>query len=243
MPTPAKPAVDQQADQRLQEAFDRFVEFGTLLDRRTRQYLVRYLRAKLGLSEAEPDALEDSYYRYFTSALDRIFGNEDLMKICLDRPSLSRQIAADTLAWIRRTHAEMNNGHPFEDEARRLRATAGMPLRMFWTRMDVLLDFLKHQYPQEVFDTGFYRHKFREIMPDGPEKLTDRTQQALERVLGDFLAQWDALLQARILEHQLKQLEEAQEDFSSLMEAKLKEYERLEQLLSPFTNYIGRYWD
>ncbi|MEM6764687.1 MAG: VWA domain-containing protein [Bacteroidota bacterium] len=232
------------AFQKLEEEFNRFIEFGTLLDRTTRKYLVHYLAHKLQLDWVQPPELADQYYQYFCTALDDLLGDEELQLLCKNRPILSQQLAVDTLKWIRKTHRQVEARNPFYEEQKRLQAVSIMPLTRFEGKWYIYTDYLKHQYRKEEFDVGFYEDKFKALNKQkDPKNEKGNVQAAWERIIKDYLSQWDALLQAKLLAYQLRKLTEEKENFQELLEAKLQEYKKLNSLISPFTNYLGSYWD
>ncbi len=228
----------------LQEEFDRFIEFGTLLDRKTRKYLVQYLKRKLGLEAPLPPILEDVYYRYFSQSLDRVFSDEDLLKMCKDRPQLSQQIAVDTLQWIRRTYDKIQAKNPFYEGFQRLSAASVMPFTQFVNRWHYLTSYLQQQYEAEEIPANFYHYKFDSLIGvrDASELAEDEKQE-IERVFKDLLAQWDAFLQTKLLKYQLEKLEEEQDSYKNFLEKKVEEYKKIYELISPFAEYVGRYWD
>jgi uncharacterized protein with von Willebrand factor type A (vWA) domain len=235
------------SDNRLDEAFARFIEFGTLLDRPTRQYLVRYLQQKL-FPEAESttqlpalDEVKDNYYRYFCQALDRLFEGNELLEKTLGHPMLSEQVAIETLQWIRRTYRFMREKNPFEDESRRLQAAAALPLKRWQQQWSVIVRFLADNYAETEIPSGFYREKLSAVFTD--EEAMAASEKEAERIIHDLLAQWDARLSAKLLDFQLQRLFKEQQQFADTLEAKSTHFTRLYQLLSPFTEFVGRYWD
>ena len=83
----------------------RFVDFGVLLDRRTRRYLAEIIRHR-ALGEGSPnrpplvsnlqgqeEELDVSYARYFSDAVDQIFSDERLVEICRKQGALGAQVA------------------------------------------------------------------------------------------------------------------------------------------------------
>ncbi len=231
--------------QQLQEEFDRFAEFGTLLDYSTRRYLAQYLHTKIDPQAPAPDdEIDDTYYRYFKKALDRVFAGSDLIGLVRDKPQLSQQIASDTLFWLRKAHERIQEKNPYDDERRRLAAAEVMPLRDVVNRWYHLTNYLENQYDREQIDGGFYAHQFEAIIGQQSfEEMDTAAQKALDRIFTDMIAQWDALYQAKLLAFQLQKLEEEQEQFKDLIEQKVDEYQKLSGLLSPFAEYVGRYWD
>ena len=231
--------------QQLQDEFERFVEFGTLLDRSTRRYLAQYLHTKIDPQAPAPDEeIDDTYYRYFKKALDHVFDGSDLIQLVRDKPQLSQQIASDTLFWLRKAHERIQEKNPYDDERRRLAAAEVMPLRDVVNRWYHLTNYLDNQYERDQIDGGFYASKFEQIIgKNSYEDLDQAAKKELDRIFTDMLAQWDALYQAKLLAFQLQKLEEEQAQFKDLVEQKVDEYQRLSGLLSPFAEYVGRYWD
>ncbi|MEM9987421.1 MAG: VWA domain-containing protein, partial [Bacteroidota bacterium] len=141
---------------------------------------------------------------------------------------------------MRKTFTEtMTKGHPHEEEEKLLKGWAVTPLKAFRDRHVFLLNYLKLRYPKEQLDLDFYAERFKEFLaiiePSKVEK--DR----FELVFTDLLSQWDALLQGKILAYQLNHLEDARNNFTELLEAKVSEYDKLQSLINPFTDYMG--WD
>ncbi len=234
----------QVIDEQLQEAFDRFVQFGNLLDVQTRKYLVRYLQQKLGLPVAEPPALDDTYYRYFCRALDHVFDEGRLGDLIMDRPALRQQIASDTLFWMRKAFDSIREKNPYEEETSRLEAASVMPLAAFAERWHYTINFLEHQYEREEINVNFYADRLHALIGKSSfAALSSAQKQEVDALLHDLLAQWDALLSAKLLAFQLEKLEEEQDQFKDLLDKKAEEYQRLFDLISPFADYVGRYWD
>jgi uncharacterized protein with von Willebrand factor type A (vWA) domain len=227
----------------LEEAFARFTEFGGLLDRRSRRYLVQYLKAKLFPPAELPPELSDAYSRYFAQALDQILSG-NILALCRDHPAVAAEISSGLLDWLRKTHSASQSQDPFEEERSRLRAATVMPFRDFVERWHYLTGFLRRQYAREELDAGFYEAKFEELTGgQTAAALSPERREAIERVFQDLLAQWDARLSARVLQHQIGLFEESREDFQARLESKAQEFRKLISLLAPFAEYAGRYWD
>lgn len=236
--------MQKEINQQIQEECDRFIEFGELLDRQTRKYLVRYLRNKLDPEAFEIPALNDQYFDYFKKALDGLFEIEGIIKVTKNNPKITRQIILDTLYWLRKSYQKATTKNPFESEQKRLEGWTVTPLHVFESRWPYLINFLRQTYAKEQLDIAFYENRFKEILKQAPiAKLEESAKQRLELLLTDLLAQWDALLNAKLLEYQLQKLDEEKENFTQLVEAKVTEYLELTNLVQPFTEYLGSYWD
>lgn len=234
----------QDINKQIEEEYQRFIEFGELLDRQTRKYLVQYLQNKL-----EPDAfvipeLNDQYYQYFTKALDGLFEIDGLLRITAGNQKITRQIILDTLYWLRKSYQKVRSKNPYDSELKRLEGWTVTPLHVFEDRWHFLINFLRTTYSKDQLDIDFYENRFKTILAKGKIKdLDEPTRNKLELLLTDLLAQWDALLNAKILEYQLQKLEEEKEAFTQTVEAKVDEYLKLTNLVQPFTEYLGSYWD
>lgn len=233
----------QDIHTKLEAEYERFIEFGNLLDRQTRKYLVQYLHNKLQPGRYEvPDQLHDAYFRYFRQALDELFRIESLIPVLQRNERITHQVVLDTLYWIRKTYDKVRTDNPFETEVSRLQMWSITPLHVFVSRWFVLVNYIRQEYRRDQLDVDFYQSRFEELI--GQKTLSDisrKDRERMELLLTDLLAQWDALLNARMLSHQLKKLEEEIAEYIELMEAKANEYSQLTSLISPFTDYLG--WD
>lgn len=224
-------------------AYQRFVEFGNLLDRKTRKYLVRYLHNQM-VAPATYDLpeLTDQYFRYFKGALDDLFAINDLLDLCRNNGQITKQIILDTLYWLRKTYEKVQTKNPYEQELSRLQNWAITPFHVFTKRWMVLIQDLKQTYTKAELDIAFYENRFEQLVgSQKPEEIPPEDKKKTELILTDLLAQWDARLQAKILEYQLTRFEEERESYLELLSAKVSEYKKLMTLISPFTEYMG--WD
>ncbi|MEM6263704.1 MAG: VWA domain-containing protein [Bacteroidota bacterium] len=228
----------------LEEEFERFIEFGGLLDRKMRRYLVQYLKKLAGYEEELPPILEDTYYQYFSRTLDHLFESEDLLELVRRKEAVSEQIICDTLNWMRKAHLKANEKNPFEEEESRLQQWNLTPLKRFVGCWHLPVNYLRGVYTREDLDVGFYEDKYKGLIKNrGFEEMKEEELADLDIIFTDMLAQWDALLQGKKLEYQLRKVGESQETFQELIEAKVNEYNQLTELINPFSEYTGRYWD
>lgn len=229
---------------KIQEEYQRFIEFGNVLDRKTRRYFVAYLQDQLGAEPVNDDELKVDYLHYFKDALDDLFDDEDLKSIARQNRMLSSQIVADTINWFRKAYREVASKHPYGDEQRELESWGVRHMRQFARSYNFLIQKVSSFYPREELDPSFHADKFKKLIGQKQyEDLTEEDITQIERVYRDLLAQWDARLQAKILNYQLRKLVEKKEEYKGRLEAKVQEYKKITSLLKPFTEYVGRYWD
>ena len=228
----------------LEEEFDRFIEFGNLLDRTSRKYLVWYMRNQLTPGEFEIPELNDQYFRYFKKALDRIFGIDGLVELVKGNEHLNQQILLDTLYWMRKAWDKVRKKNPYWDEQQRLESWAVNPLHIFVKRWPALTHYLPTVYQPHELDVRFYYQHFKELIGSNTyEQIEPETRKRIDLLFNDLLAQWDALFYAKLLQFQLEKLEEEGESYTGFMTAKVDEYKKLSSLIAPFAEYVGRYWD
>ncbi|NRA48687.1 MAG: VWA domain-containing protein [Phaeodactylibacter sp.] len=231
-----------EIQEQLEQEYQRFVEFGSLLDRKMRRYLVQYLQNMLEPDRHVIPELDDQYYTYFQQALDELFALPGLLSLTKDNPRITRQLILDILRWLRKSYDKARAQNPYEDELQRLEGWAVTPIHVFVRRWPNLPAYLRSQYTREELDTQFYQDRFQQLISnDSDGDLEETAREAVERLLKDLLAQWDARLHAKMLDFQLRKLDEEKEAFSALVEKKVNEYQQLFELVSPFSDYLG--WD
>ena len=132
---------------RLEQEYERFIEFGQLLDRQTRKYLVQYLQNLVhDKAYSFPEDLEDHYYSYFRKALDDLFAIEQLLPTLQRNQRISEQVILDTLYWMRKTFDKTRAKNPFEEEESRLQMWSITPMNLFKKRWFVMINYLSQVY-------------------------------------------------------------------------------------------------
>ncbi len=230
--------------QELQSDFDRFIEFGQVLDRKSRTYLVQFLKSKFFPDEELPPALQEDYYNYFKEALEEIFTIEELMDLCKENPSMRQKVASDSLRFVTQSLLESAKKNPFQEEKTHLGKWAHTPSPRFVDMNGVLLQYLSGIYDRLDLDHQFYGSKFQALREGKTySDLSDESKDKLERLIHDLLAVWDARLSAKILKYRIKHLDEQKHEFTETLKEKVVEYKKLLSIISPFADYSQRFWD
>jgi uncharacterized protein with von Willebrand factor type A (vWA) domain len=235
----------------LEEHFGQFIEFGKVFDRTTRFYLVKYLKSKFLQINFEDDSIQESkYYSYFRQSLDKLFENQDIFRATKGNHLLTHQLMEDIFKWLRKTDQKIQENNPYFQDYSKLQAWSHKPTFLWKKDWQILIQYLSNQYEPTQIEVSFYEKKFIELMPDAPN--TPLEQKAwdslvpkpfLELVIHDLLANWDAIVSAKILEYQLEEIAKEGENFVQLITAKVKEYLKIMDLLSSFSTEAGRFWD
>lgn len=231
-----------ELEQQLHREYERFIEFGTLLDRKMRKYLIQYLQNQLDPGRHVLPELNDRYFLFFQKALDGIFSIQGLLGLAQKNEKIRRQIVLDILHWLRKSYDKVRSKNPFEEELQRLESWAVTPLHIFVKRWSYLPNYLMELYPRTALDTFFFRDRFPQLISSKTiEEIPAEDREKIELLFHDLLAQWDAQLHARILEFQLQKFQEEQENFTELIGKKVEEYRKIQQIVAPFSEYLG--WD
>lgn len=226
----------------LENEYERFVEFGQLLDKTMRRYLVRYLHNKIAPETYVIPELNDRYYSYFTKALDDLFGIDGLLDLTQHNNKIRHQLILDTLYWLRKTYDKTKGKKPHDDERQRLEGWSVTPIHVFVQRWPSLPTYLSSMYSRDQIDHQFFRDRWSGLAGSRSyAEIGDGDRQEIDVLLKDCLAQWDALLYAKILDYELKKIEEEKESYTELLSKKVEEYNRLQKLINPFSDYLG--WD
>ncbi len=229
-------------EKELEQEYERFIEFGNLLDRKMRTYIIQYIQNKFDPDKNIIPDLNDQYYEYFRKALDQIFLIDGLLDITQFNNKIRKQIILDTLYWLKKTYRKVRTKNHFENEIQRLEGWAVTPMKAFVKRWSALPTYISSLYTRDQIDTYFFIEKFKTLIASQSiEEISAERKEKIEVILHDILAQWDALLHAKILDFQMSKFEEEKQDYVDFLDEKVKEYSKLREFLDPFTDYFG--WD
>jgi hypothetical protein len=110
---------ENDIEKELEQEYQRFIDFGNLLDKRMRTYIVQYIQNKFNPNRFVIPELSEQYFEYFQNALDRIFLIDGLMEVTKYNGHLRKQIIMDTLYWLRKAYAKSRMKNPHDDEKQR----------------------------------------------------------------------------------------------------------------------------
>ncbi|MBD0258240.1 MAG: VWA domain-containing protein [Cytophagales bacterium] len=233
----------------VEEEFRQFIEFGHVFDKATRRYLAHYLKNKLyGQPTDRPHRYDSPQYDYLKETLDRIFADSRLLRISAGNEALANQIVHDTLAWMRKSQQEVNRDNPAQAEFSRLNSWKDRPLELLPDTWYHLTNFLQENYTPEQIDVRFYVERFDPIFRDKDKflkqlKTPPDEKLPVEILMDDLLVQWEKRLVEKSLAYEFKELENRAEAYANLLYAKADEYEKMMDLVAPFAEEAGRFWD
>lgn len=226
----------------LEGEYDRFIEFGGLLDRKMRRYLIQYLQNKFDPDRHLIPELHDKYYNYFRKALDDIFIIDGLQDIVNQNAAIKKRVILDTIYWLKKAYKKIREKHPYEDEEQRLEGWGVTPMHVFIKRWGVLPSYLSGIYRRDELDSNFFKDKFEGLITSQDIKdINPENIKQLNLLFDDILANWDALLYAKVLEYQMNKFSEESEAYIDFITHKVNEYNKLKDIIEPFSSYFG--WD
>ncbi len=233
----------------IEEEFRQFIEFGYIFDKATRRYLVHYLKGKLyGKPEGNTHRFDSRQYNYLKETLDQIFSADKLLRITQGNEALAHQVIHDTLQWMRKSQNEVNKNNPCQDEFARLQSWKDRPLQLYPDTWYHLTNFLQETYSREEIDVRFYVDRFDPIFRDKAQFLDSLNTPVpgklpVEILMDDLLRQWEQRLIQKSLAYEFGEMQQRAEAYADLLYAKADEYAKMQRLLAPFTEEVGRFWD
>ncbi|MDX5427345.1 MAG: VWA domain-containing protein [Bacteroidota bacterium] len=231
-------------EQLLEEDLERFIRFGNILDTATRRYLVFHLRRKFDADIALPKGMKENYLEYFTQALDDIFQDESLIKLGTEHRIIGLHIIRDTVQFFRKALSRNWSRHPYQRELSDLESWTVRPFDHLFHTYPTLIAQVGSYHTSEEIPLFFYRDKLRSLLHEkSPERLTPDERRRVDILINDLLGQWDARLQARILEWELNNIHEDLDQFRQQLEGKARDLKKVTDLLDPFRDYLHRHWD
>ena len=222
--------------QELEEQVEAFIRFGTLLDRRTRAYLVSALAQRLGLKlelETLKD-LDDTYALKLEKSLSDFFRHPKLEETLQEHPLLRWRFLLDILFWFRQSFKHLDKKHPYDEDLQLLESWATRPYSNIKTQWPYLVNAAENSVNDDSFSGDFYRRQF---------KNSDLSEQKFEFLLKDLMADWDAHLQSRILQWQLQQIDKQKEEMAQRLEQKVEEIEKVAHLLGGVYDFLDPSWN
>jgi uncharacterized protein with von Willebrand factor type A (vWA) domain len=239
----------------LEDDFKQFIEFGNIFDRPTRTYLVQYLHQKFKPTSSKIESLlqTSSEFEYLKDALDKIFDNQQLVEASRQNENLRQEIMKDAFKWMRQALQKAKSDSPYEEEQKELERWHTRPTFMWVKHWYKLTNYLRDIYIPEEIDTRFYEQKFEQLTKDidaytleRDPKSVDKYKVELKRLdilIEDLLNRWQSLLTAKRLAHELDNIDKQREQFCELLYAKVEEFLKLLEIITPFQAEVGRYWD
>ena len=225
-------------DTRIIEEIEGFLQFGQVLNRRMRSYLVAYLLQKLNIQiHWKPDTdLVESYGHHLSAQLDYLFDHEQVLSELMSNHLLARRIFSEVLFFFRNTAKKTQKQHPWQSEQSTLEGWTARPDSNLIRQWPYLIRDMLSTGEVSDSDIAYHRNKLKAL-----ESEFDRD--TFDLIINDLLAIWDASLQTRILKWQLSQIKEELNNLKENIEHKTLEIVRVKKTLGQFVDFLNPEWN
>ncbi|GIW50645.1 MAG: hypothetical protein KatS3mg080_1256 [Anoxybacillus sp.] len=220
--------------------FQKFIRFGSIADKKIREKIAKHIYTRLSSESVDEGHLSDSDTENFASSIDAILDNKTLKELCHQSPELAATVTQEILDWLNKTKKEIiTSENPYELEHQLFKEfskTTKMNFRIAWGRTSI---FLKETYRKNEVDIAFYDREFRQSLKE--EKTEKRA--SFESVKEHLTDKWSQLLFKKQTQFELEIIERSRKKFCEELYKRIEELKKLQELLEPFTNELGRLWD
>lgn len=195
----------------------------------------------IGKDEKHQLIVSDSDTENFASSVDEILDNTTLKELCRQSPELASTVTQEVLDWINKTKKQViTTDSPYEQEKELLdtfsKTTTKQTFKPNWKEAGA---FLKGTYRKEELDTAFYDNEFKRSFGE-QEKDKKISFESVKEHLTD---KWSQLLFKKQTQFELEIIEQSRKKFCEELYKRIEELKKLQELLEPFTNELGRLWD
>ena len=223
----------------MEDSFNRFIEYGivgTKEQRESTAYSIFDLVTKSDVPESNKFELE-----YYESALKSILQNEDLRELCRQDKTLGVKVTNEVLDFINQSQKVIiKTINPFENEYQLLRHFKSITVTNYKKEWNSVSVFLKSSYAKNTLDCGFYENEFKQSL-DIKNRAKDKSKFEIVKQL--MVEKWVIQLFKKQTDWELEIIEQERKKFCNDLYKKIEELKKIKDIISPFTNELGRMWD
>jgi uncharacterized protein with von Willebrand factor type A (vWA) domain len=223
----------------MHDKFRKFIDFGSVADveRRKQVAEVFYERLRTGTN-----ALSNVDIGNFASSAENILSNKTMRDLCAKDASLAEQITQEILDFINKTKRKFARIESrFDKEQSLLASFREVEKRNFAEAWEHTSVFLRETYDKYALDIDFYSKQFQESLAQTRKKGRKRIQFA--SVKEHFAEKWSKLLSQKLIAQELAFIDEERKKFCEELYKRIEELKKIQEILEPFTNELGRLWD
>ena len=211
---------------------------------------------------------QNTFAQVAQHTLSEILNTQDVQEYMQTHEGLSENIQTDLLEWMQKTHGTLEKENPFFDEA--IFVTQQKKLSSQDIALDISDENSKIQYhykrlpsvsnskrgniAESLLNFDFYKKAFSVQKKTIKKETTEikekeeviiqwKSKEKLEALRRNFIADMEKELIKRKTQWEMEQIEAMRKSFLEKLYEKIKNFIRLEKLLSPFINDLGRLWD
>ena len=205
---------------------------------------------------------KNKYSELGASILKEISSQNNILEYERSHYGLSENIQTDILEWLEKVDAHLEKENPFIDEAifieEQKRKTTDeiasdisdekSKIKYHYKRIPSVSENKRGNISPSSLDFDFYKNAFNEQKKikknkDEKEIISWKSKEKLEVLQRNFLSDMEKNLIERKNKWEQERIEKARKEFLEELYKKIDKFIRLEKLLSPFINHMGRLWD
>lgn len=218
--------------------FSKFENFGSITDPAKRKELAKAIYEQLQKKTGKGIGFANSDTENFATAINDILNNETLKELCRKDSKLAEKVTQEVLEFINKAKKEINTSeNPFEIESELLQTFKETRKNNFNEKWKPTSGFLKENYSKKQMDCNFYNEEFR-------QSLTQKDgQRSFDSVKEHLTEKWDNLLYSKQTQWELGIIDNWRKKIAEELYKRIEELKKLQELLEPFTNELGRLFD
>ena len=231
---------------------ENFENYGKVGTKENRKQLVDAISDNI--TSKEDDKVEfpkEPEIKNYSEIIQKIIEKPELVNLSNENEEIAEQISNDIIQWTKETSKQINKTNPFYDEKTSFEEVKQLSSTEFKEKFETIKDYCKEAYSKKEFDTSFYEKKINEIQEekikivgklDKNGKITHKDS-PIDTLRKDFVENWEAKLLDKVFKYELDEIDKAREKFTKELYEKIDQFNKLKELLEPFTNELGRLWD
>jgi uncharacterized protein with von Willebrand factor type A (vWA) domain len=224
----------------MDNSFSKFENFGSIADPAKRNNLAKAIYMQLQSNSENRIGFTDSDTENFASAIDEILNNKTLKELCNQDKDLAEKVTQEVLDFINKAKREINTSeNPFERERELLNSFSETEKKNFQEKWKKTSGFLKENYDKNLIDCNFYNEEFKRSF-DNSDKKDHRNFESVREHLTD---KWDNLLFAKQTNWEFNIIDKWRRNTTEELYKRIEELKKLQELLEPFSNELGRLFD
>ena len=208
------------------------------------------------------DFPDNKFSKELESVTHEVLQYQNVKQYANSHHGLSENIQTDILEWLEKVNANLEKENPFIDEAifieeQKRKSTEEIAsdisdekskIKYHYKRLPSVSDSKRGLISPSALDFDFYQKAFSEEKKikknkEGKEIVTWKSKEKLEVLQRNFLSDMEKNLIERKNKWEQERIEKARKEFLEELYKKIDKFIRLEKLLSPFINHMGRLWD
>ena len=132
-------------------SFDRFIHFGNIADKKTREQLATSIFGQLRKTEKTNIGINNADVGNFAVAVDEVLDNSTMKELCNENPELAEKITYDILYFINKTKKQIDKTeNPFAEEVDLYSTFVHTKKGNFYENWDSICPFIEQTYNNQI---------------------------------------------------------------------------------------------